>query len=72
MTSRIPKLIISLALISVLAGGLLPRFLIFAENSPVEERQALEQELKKLEEEIYKYNQDIKKTEQEKNGGGNL
>ena len=44
----------------------MPRFLIFAENSPVEERQALEQELKKLEEEIYKYNQDIKKTEQEK------
>ena len=66
MISRIPKLVVSLALISALALGLLPRFLIFAETSPVEERQALEQELKKLEEEIYKYDQDIEKTEQEK------
>lgn len=63
---RMRRIIISAILISALAGGLLPRFLVSVEASPTEERQALEEELRKLEEEISRYDQDIQKTEKEK------
>lgn len=64
MFSRFSKIIIILMIALAL---ILPRFFIFADISPSEEKAQLEEELKKLEEQISKYNDDIKATEQEKN-----
>lgn len=56
---------IKLVVLILLSAFILPTFL-FAEMSPSEEREALEEELKQLEEQIAQYEQDITKTEQEK------
>jgi len=74
MVSRISKLALLFVLISVFtcpvgfqgnSFGVLPNFKSFAMDS-LEERQALEEELRKLEEQIAQYEKDISKTEQEK------
>ena len=62
MIPRIFKIVLSLALTSALA---LPIFFIFGQ-SPSQERQALEDELKQLEAQIAQYEKDIASTAQEK------
>ena len=58
--------IISYFLIPVFAFSFFIFNLVLAEISPIEERQALEEELKKLEAKIAHYDQQIQKTEKEK------
>ncbi|MFH1575327.1 MAG: lytic murein transglycosylase [Candidatus Nealsonbacteria bacterium] len=61
--SKLLKFITFLTLVSVLA---IPRLFVFANPSPSEERQALEEELEKLEEQIAGYDKNIAATAQEK------
>ncbi len=60
---RLPKIILLSILILVF---LLPNFLVLAEMTPLEEREALEEELRQLEEQIAQYEEDIEKTGVEK------
>ena len=63
MISRISKLF----LLSFLIGSLLlPEFLVFSETDPIEERQALEEELKVLEKQFDRYEKEILETGREK------
>ena len=61
--SPISKVIVSSA---ILATFVLSPFLVLAEPSPTEEREALEQELERLMEEMAEIEKDISRTEQEK------
>jgi peptidoglycan hydrolase CwlO-like protein len=64
---KFPKISFKKFLIAVLIlTFLLPHLLVLGEMDPVEERQALEEELRELEEKIAQYEEDITKTQQEK------
>ncbi len=63
ISPRFPKIILLSILISAF---LLPIFLVLAEMTPLEEREALEEELRQLEEQIAQYEEDIEKTGTEK------
>ncbi|MFH1780437.1 MAG: hypothetical protein ABH841_00275 [Candidatus Nealsonbacteria bacterium] len=60
---KLLKIILLTTLISVL---IIPGFFVFANPSPTEERQALEEELKQIEAQIADYNKNITATAQEK------
>jgi len=64
INSRIIKIFLSSILV---LAFLFSNFFVLAAPDPLEERQALEEELKKLEEQITQYEKDITKTQQEKN-----